>query len=61
MKVGDLVRFRPELPWVKGDYVGILVGFKADNIWADVYWPRVDTGLLNVYLAKELEVISESR
>ena len=62
MKVGDLVRFRPDLKWFNHhDNIGILVEFKKSYRWVDVYWPGVDNGLYGVYLAKELEVISESR
>jgi len=61
MKVGDLIRFRPDLPWIKDHHVGILIEFKASNRWVDIYWPGVDNGLYGIYLAKELEVVSESR
>ena len=62
MKIGDLVRFRPDLKWLNHhNDVGILTEFKASDRWVNVYWPGIDDGLLGVYLAKELEVISESR
>ena len=68
MKVGDLVRFRPDLKWLNHHNkanVGILIEFKTliplGNRWVNVYWPGINDGLLGVYMIKELEVISESR
>ena len=61
MKVGDLIRFRPDLPWIKDHHVGILIKFTPSNHWVSVYWPGVDNGLTGVHLAKELEVISATR
>ena len=60
MKVGDLIRFKPDLKWLHHhDNVGILL--MLEKSWVGVFWPGVDNGLYGVYLAKELEVLSESR
>lgn len=61
MKIGDLVRIKPDFRFDDSGEIGIIKWADAHGIYRHCGIYMLNSGIYQVYLQKNVEVISESR